>query len=322
MNNLKHAYLPSDTLRSLIVDNNLLLMVISRFGISLGFGDKRVEEVCREDCVDCNTFLAVCNFISGRPFNAHTLSLPSLMGYLRRAHSYFLDFQLPVIRRKIIESINCSDNKDVAFLLLKFYDEYVAEVEHHMGDENSIVFQYVEDMLAGEIKDDFSIDEYEESHNAVVEKLNELKDIFIYHYHQKDNDLLNSALFDIINCEKDLVSHCEVEDKIFVPAVRRLESKVRMKKRSMPALEGEKGSDKEIKEEASLSPREIDIVRCVARGLANKEIAEELHLSFHTVTTYRRNIASKLGIHSPAGLTIFAIIHNLIDLNEINPGIA
>ena len=55
----------------------------------------------------------------------------------------------------------------------------------------------------------------------------------------------------------------------------------------------------------------------MARGLQNKEIADKMCLSIHTVTTYRRNIAQKLQIHSPAGLTIFAILHNLIDIREI-----
>ena len=49
------------------------------------------------------------------------------------------------------------------------------------------------------------------------------------------------------------------------------------------------------------------------------EIAEALCISVHTVTTHRRNIASKLGIHSTAGLTIFAIINKLVDLHEVNP---
>ena len=55
--------------------------------------------------------------------------------------------------------------------------------------------------------------------------------------------------------------------------------------------------------------------------MSNKEIAAELCLSIHTVTTYRRNISSKLRIHSAAGLTIFAILNNLIDINEVNPHI-
>jgi len=67
----------------------------------------------------------------------------------------------------------------------------------------------------------------------------------------------------------------------------------------------------------SLSQRELEIVSCVARGMTNKEIAEKLFLSIHTVITHRRNISRKLQIHSPAGLTIYAIVNKLVDIKEI-----
>ncbi|NCE72686.1 response regulator transcription factor [Odoribacter sp. Z80] len=66
-----------------------------------------------------------------------------------------------------------------------------------------------------------------------------------------------------------------------------------------------------------LSGREKEIVACVARGMTNKEIAEALFLSAHTVITHRRNIARKLQIHSPAGLTIYAIVNKLVELQDI-----
>lgn len=69
----------------------------------------------------------------------------------------------------------------------------------------------------------------------------------------------------------------------------------------------------------SLSDREKDIIKCVAYGLSNKEIADKLCLSIHTITTHRRNLSAKLGIHSPAGLTIFAILHHLVELKDVNP---
>ena len=69
---------------------------------------------------------------------------------------------------------------------------------------------------------------------------------------------------------------------------------------------------------AILSDREKEIIKCVARGMSNKEIADKLFLSIHTVTTHRRNITAKLQIHSPAGLTIYAIINNLVDISDIN----
>ena len=70
-------------------------------------------------------------------------------------------------------------------------------------------------------------------------------------------------------------------------------------------------------EKETLSQREKEIVKLVVKGLTNKEIADNLFLSVHTVITHRRNIARKLEIHSATGLTIYAIVNNLVDLSEI-----
>ena len=66
-----------------------------------------------------------------------------------------------------------------------------------------------------------------------------------------------------------------------------------------------------------LSNREKEIITCVVKGMTNKEIADALFLSAHTVITHRRNIARKLQIHSPAGLTIYAIVNKLVELQDI-----
>lgn len=67
-----------------------------------------------------------------------------------------------------------------------------------------------------------------------------------------------------------------------------------------------------------LSPREITIVRLVSMGLTNREIAEKLFLSAHTVMSHRKNINSKLGIKSISGLTIYAIVNNIITIEEVS----
>lgn len=310
-----NMYRPDHRLRDVIDENNLLLLVISRFSIPFGFGDNTIREACRENGVDCATFLAVANFICGKEFRAYDVNLASLTGYLKKAHNYFLQFILPSIRRKLIEAINCSDINDVAFLILKYFDDYVEEVRRHMEHENTVVFTYIDGLLKGVKAEGFDISEYSASHVDMADRLNELKDIVIRHYRQKDNNLLNSVLYDIISCQNDLISHCRVENILMVPAVARLERAVLAKASPVTrniAAEGSESVPGDI-----LSDREKEIVRCVAKGMANKEIADKLCLSIHTVTTYRRNIASKLQIHSPAGLTIFAIIHKLIDIAEI-----
>lgn len=77
------------------------------------------------------------------------------------------------------------------------------------------------------------------------------------------------------------------------------------------------GEEGEEGEQDALSQREKEIICCVAKGMTNKETAEKLFLSIHTVITHRRNIARKLQIHSPAGLTIYAIVNKLVELSEV-----
>ncbi|MDR0508067.1 MAG: LuxR C-terminal-related transcriptional regulator [Dysgonamonadaceae bacterium] len=72
-----------------------------------------------------------------------------------------------------------------------------------------------------------------------------------------------------------------------------------------------------VKSQESLTIREKEIIICVIKGMTNKQIAEKLHLSAHTVISHRRNIAVKLQIHSAAGLTIYAIVNKLINIDEI-----
>ena len=70
---------------------------------------------------------------------------------------------------------------------------------------------------------------------------------------------------------------------------------------------------------SELSAREKDVLIQVALGLANKEIADKLFISIHTVITHRKHITDKLGIKSISGLTVYAILNKLIDTDNIDP---
>lgn len=75
--------------------------------------------------------------------------------------------------------------------------------------------------------------------------------------------------------------------------------------------------EEETDSQDALSQREREIVICVVKGMTNKEIAEKLFLSIHTVITHRRNISKKLQIHSVAGLTVYAIVNKLVALSDV-----
>ena len=82
-------------------------------------------------------------------------------------------------------------------------------------------------------------------------------------------------------------------------------------------IDDENNADGDLDINDALSVREREVLTCVVKGQTNKEIAQTLFLSTHTVITHRRNIARKLGIHSTAGLTIYAIVNKLVELDDI-----
>jgi len=221
----------NEKMSDLINENHSLLLVISRFGLSLGFGDKTVNEVCDLNGIDCATFLAVVNFLSEANFEVgndyDTISLVSLIGYLKDSHAYFLDFKLPAIRNKLLSAVNAPDQSiPYEVIFMKFFDEYFSEVKKHMEYENKVVFPYVMKLLQGQKDTKYSISVFQERHNEIESKLVELKNILIKYYPAKgSNHLLTEVLFDILSCEIDLASHNKVEDYLFVPAIEDVERK-------------------------------------------------------------------------------------------------
>ncbi len=79
----------------------------------------------------------------------------------------------------------------------------------------------------------------------------------------------------------------------------------------------EQGETNPYSDSHDLSERERDVLILIAKGLANKEIADKLNISIHTVMSHRKNITHKTGIKSVAGLTVYALLNNLLDQSDV-----
>jgi regulator of cell morphogenesis and NO signaling len=317
MKNLK-IYEPGDKMITLIKDNYSVLQALGSFGITLGFGDKTVSETCEMNQVDTYTFLAVVNFTIngyGDFEDDEQISVPTLLHYLKASHTYYLDFQLPFIRRELQESINEDD--PLGMLIMKLYEGYALEIRRHMKYEEKTLFPYVESLLDGRPMNDYNVETFSKNHEQTDKILRELK-LMIIKYLPADalhNNQLTATLYDIYNNEEWLCQHAEVEDHIFTPAIKRLERLTRQDdvSKNISAMVFKGGQDNSD----TLSDREKDVIIGVVQGLQNKEIADRLCISVNTVITHRRNIARKLQIHSPAGLTIYAIVNGLVDISSV-----
>ena len=310
-------YEADDKMIDLISDNYSMLQGLSAFGIRLGFGDKTVREVSEEQGVDCYTFLTVVNFL----INGYTpkdtddrISVETLLAYLRASHRYFLDFQLPSIRTKLEESLYQGDA--LSALILRLYDEYAHDIHLHMKYEEKTLFPYVEALLRGEQPSGYNVDIFSKHHSDTTGKFQELKNIIIKYlpHNGLANNQLTATLYDIYNNEEWLCNHSNVEEVLFVPAIRILEQKV--KEDDVSAKISSMIKNAEATE--TVSEREKEIIMCLVQGMSNKEIASHLFISVNTVITHRRNISRKLQIHSLAGLTIYAIANNMINLEVKN----
>ena len=289
-------YEATDSLISIIQDNYNILQSLGSFGINLGFGDKTVKEVCEEQNVDTFTFLAIVNF--------------TINGY----HEYDIHVELPFIRKGLVSALDESDN--LARLILRLYDEYAHTVINHMQYEEKMVFPYVEGLEKGIISTTYDIETFSRHHGQIDKKLRELKNIIIKYLPSDGlhNNQLSATLYDIYNCEQWLDQHSHVEDEIFIPAIRRLE---KMSRQDDVSVKISNMISQQPDNRETLSEREKDVIVALVQGMTNKEIADHLCISINTVITHRRNIARKLQIHSAAGLTIYAIVNNLVDISNV-----
>lgn len=297
---LRFMYKASHKMCDLIAHEEDAIQIISRFGLEMGVGEQTIEQVCEAYHVHTPTFLAIVNYkVFHKRVIPNDIDIPTLQRYLSNAHSYFLEFRLPRLRRALIEAIIPADpTTKIPGLILRCYDEFVEEIRTHIAHENEGLY-----------------DEHEHDDQRITDKLTEIKNLIIKYYPGANLQssttnpqspityLLISVMSDLWHTEQDFADHCAIEDDILRPALTQEKPHTR-RRHQLPETE-------------ELSEREQDVLVQVVRGLSNKEIADVLCISTHTVISHRKNIARKLNIHSTAGLTIYAIVNKLVDINTL-----
>jgi regulator of cell morphogenesis and NO signaling len=288
-------------LSDVIFENRNLLLLLPRFGIPVGFGGKTIAQVCEEHGVSTALFLFVCNVYCCEGFTAdenpvRKEDLPALLQYLRASHHYYIDERLPHIERHLLKVADKAGSP-YGDLLKKFFADYKTEVEAHFAFEEANIFPVV-------MKDiDRSRKEFIGAHDSIEEKLADLtKIIFRYLPDNISSEEIIELTFDIFQLAEDLGRHTALEEAVFMED----RGAERSKKKSLQSAADAGHSDE------ALSERETEVLVLVAKGYMSKEIADMLNISMNTVNTHRKNITAKTGIKSIAGLTVYAMLNNLM----------
>ena len=295
---------PKAKMADIIDVNYHLLGILPRLGVRMGFGESSVDEACRRDGVDVTTFLLVSSvytFGDSAPTAAEIakVSAPDLLRYLRASHEYYLTTALVALSDALTKALAPCEEKLKA-VVRRFFGDYKAELEKHFSFEEEHVFPYVEALLQGEAPARH-LSTPGDDHTNIEEKIGDLKAIVLkYLPGECDNEDVAGVFSTIYALAEDLKCHSRVEDTILLPLIANLE-----------------GREEHRQEREELSSREKEILVAVARGRLNKEIADEFNISINTVITHRKNITRKTGIKTVSGLTVYAILNNLIDINSI-----
>lgn len=205
-----------------------LLLLLNRLNISLGFGEKSVETVCKENDFDTDCFLFLANYQSNKCITNiqevfSKLPLAPFLRYLKNSHSYFLERRLPNIRRKL-ELVFPETDKALQTVVLDFFDNYTKEVLEHMRYEDDVVFPYVYSLIDKDANKQYSINIFEERHNDIEGKINDLKQILLkYVPGTTDQMLMVNVLTELYMSEEELEAHTFIEDNLVIPRVKEIE---------------------------------------------------------------------------------------------------
>ncbi len=211
----------------LINANHHIILVLPRFGIALGCGEKSVEEVCEQYGIDVKFFLLVCNAYTfdSVPDNIEfeEADMSGLIPYLLACHKYYLEENIPHIAHHLEHIAAVWPEKD-AKLLRGFFECYRNEIINHFKYEEEVVFPYINKLTAGERDNSFSIEQFEENHSNIEDKLSDLTNIIIKY---SPGSVISrdhvSVLLDLYRFAEDLDKHTLIENKILVPYVELLE---------------------------------------------------------------------------------------------------
>lgn len=223
-------------LADIITANHNIILLLPRFGIPLGFGDKSVREVCTANNVPVDFMLLICNVYTFDDYLPDIESLAAtdmrpLLKYLEESHSYYTNERLPHIEVHL-HHIADRIGQRYGEILKKFYADFRREITEHFREEEQYDFPKLRGLQDGTRKAEGGKRKAEsgknKSHNGLVDKLNDLTQI-VYKY-LPGNVLPEETMevvFDILQLSADIQKHALIEDKILIPYMKWLERRLK-----------------------------------------------------------------------------------------------
>ena len=282
-------------LSEVLAQHHILIPIVNRFGIRLGVGDKTIESICKEQDLNIDFILTILNVYLDENYdlekNLKQLDLEPIAAYFNETIQDYIESLVPNIEKHLHAFIALSDPKNIELRVLQeVFFQFKEELSQHLEKGLKHTGTYPHELLR------------------------DIKSILIKHVSGNFNqNLCYAVIFSIGSLESDLIIHNRLRNNLLKPKLRQLNSADIGSLQHTISNENHQTTHKK----SLLTRRETEILKLIARGDLNKQIAEKLNISINTVLTHRKNIHSKTGIKTASGLTLYSISHGLLSPDEL-----
>ncbi len=221
---------PGYKLAKLVNLNYHILPVLNRFGLCTGFGDKTIEQFCRENNINQQFFIEIINAFLDKNYvpnlSKSSYKLADLIKYLTRAHQFYRDkLQFIEYLLKVVIDNCCRSEKTKVELIFNFFAEYKSELLQHFEYEDKELYPYIVKIEQAVLdkrplkKTEFQdLDSYHRDHLNVGDKIVDFKTIILkYLPVQEPMEECNQLIFNLYDFEHDLFNHQSIEERILIP---------------------------------------------------------------------------------------------------------
>ncbi len=210
----------------LLFENPYLMLMMQHFGINFVVQDKTVEQVCLENNINKDVFVAIANLYNGfkELDTAHfsVSDIDCIIAFLKNSHHYYKEEKYPEIKDLIRDIVKINNTPEIK-LIERFFDEYFNEVIDHLKYEDEVAFPYFVELTkrgGEEQKADYSAGTYRDHHTDIETKIIELKKLLLKHIPlQHDRILRRRLIISLFELEYDLTIHYAIEEDLLIPLI-------------------------------------------------------------------------------------------------------
>lgn len=298
-------------LYELIEQHPSVITIVQRFGILPGYGNRSIKECCDRVGAEYNTVLEILNIhLNNQYFPSRVnqrVTLSAVVDYVNSGYQYLVESQLYNLEKHLTPLLQNPNLRSISVPFANFKEKIATTIEEEQNEEFPLLIQKCKEFEDLSLNYDILLEPTKNSFsNRAAEMIADIKRAMLIHAGEGMNiNLFHAVIFALTNLERDITHLSLVKERLLYPISQYIDKIIEEKRSVATNLDN------------ILTKREEDVLRLIACGKQNKEIATILSISTNTVLSHRKNIISKLDIRTVSALTYYALVNKIVSESEM-----